>query len=343
MSSYVDRGHRAIRQLALVVTILTAVGCQSAVPAPLASSADATATSPIASASSRSGRDIPALANVPVYKGDAARTGVQAGPGPLAHPVEAWRTNIECAITDHTPVLGSGLLIVGCDAPRVIALDARTGAVRWSADLAGPMFGSAAIDDDALYVSDAGGRLTRRDLATGTEVWSIAVKPFSHPVIVAGRLYVGTRDGRVLGLDPADGSERWSWQAPSGVGEIIASVAEDAVYASADDGNLYSVSLKDGTERWHHHVLSGRVSSPAVSSDTVFVSALQSGEQRAGGLYALDPDTGKERWRFESPSGDQAAPPTFSDGVVYAPSRNDGLFALDAATGSVRWSVPGIG
>jgi outer membrane protein assembly factor BamB len=280
---------------------------------------------------------MPAFADVPVYKADAARTGVMRGPGPVNAPEEAWRTPLDCAVTDHTPVLADGLVLVGCDAPKLFAVDARTGARRWTAPLDGAVLGSPGVADGVVFAADLNGSLTAIDLETGEERWAVPVHPFRHPGVVDGTLYVGTTDGRVLGLDPATGHERWAWRAPAGVKEITATVVGDTVFASADDGHLYAVALADGSTLWRHRVLSGRVSTPAVTSGVVYVSGLQNGSGRAGGLYALDRATGAELWRTESPSGEQLAPPTVADGVVYAPARNDGLFALDAATGSVRW------
>jgi outer membrane protein assembly factor BamB len=144
-------------------------------------------------------------------------------------------------------------------------------------------------------------------VATGAERWSAKVDPFRFPGVVDGTLYTGTTVGSVLGLDPATGAVRWSWQAPAGVREVVSTVVGDTLYAGADDGQLYAVALTDGSIRWRYRLPSGRVSTPAVSGDTVYVSALQNGGGRAGGLFALDAATGAVRWSAESPSGEQVA------------------------------------
>jgi outer membrane protein assembly factor BamB len=283
---------------------------------------------------------LPALADVPFYKADNARTGVHPGPGPLAEPVEVWRTGLDCAAGDRTGVIGSGLFLVGCDDERLTALDARTGATRWTAELDGPVRGSPGVADGTVYVADSGGSLTSLDLASGEPRWSVEIRPMTHPVMVDGTVYVGTEDGRFLGLDPAAGSITWEWQAPAGVTDVSGTVVDDTAYVAAGDGNLYAVSLSEGTERWHFAVRSGRVSTPAIVDDTVFVASLQHGNEPAGELYALDRTTGTDRWRFRTESGRQVAPPATADGVVYSPSSDDGLFAFGAADGSIRWQVP---
>src|SRR5688572_29982306 len=76
--------------------------------------------------------ELPPLGDVPMYKASLDRNGVQPGPGPVAEPVEAWSHALGCMIGDRTPALADGLLIVGCDASLLRAVDARTGEERWT-------------------------------------------------------------------------------------------------------------------------------------------------------------------------------------------------------------------
>jgi outer membrane protein assembly factor BamB len=291
---------------------------------------------PLSVAAQTSDTQPPPLGDIPTYKGDPARTGEHPGPGPLTEPVEVWRAQIECANgRSFAPVLGDGLLIVGCDANRVMAIDAHTGIERWRADLGGPIQGSAGIADGAVYVSAAGGPFVSLDLATGTIRWTKDIHPTRHPVVVDGTLYVGTEDGRYLGLDPADGAERWSWQAPVGVSQVAGTVVGDTAYLGPDDGKLHAISIADGSERWQFQAISGQVSTPAIGTDTVYVASLQRDETPAGELYALDRATGEVVWRFRTPTGNQIAPPTLADGVVYSPSQDQGLFAFAATDGTI--------
>ena len=50
--------------------------------------------------------------DVPMYRGDAARTGVMPGPGPAGQPVELWRFQVQGEIHSAPAVLG-GVLYIG--------------------------------------------------------------------------------------------------------------------------------------------------------------------------------------------------------------------------------------
>ncbi len=323
----------------LVATIVS--GCGGVSPGQALPS-QAGAPSPVAqeSAAPSALTARPPIVDVPFYKGDTARSGVHPGPAPTTKPVEVWRTEIGCALGNRTGVIGAGLLITGCDAATVVALDASTGQLRWTASVDGQSLGSPAIAAGAVYVADSAGAFTSLDLASGKVRWTVPIPAIRHPVVVDDTVYLGTSDGRFLGLATSDGSTSWSWQAPEGVKEAAGTVVDDAAYIGTDDGKLRVIGLADRAERWSYQVISGGVSTPAITADTVFVASLQTGEEPIGELYALDRVTGKDRWRYRTISGNQVAPPTVAGDAVISPSSADGLFAFDAARGTVRWQAP---
>ncbi|HET8785670.1 MAG TPA: PQQ-binding-like beta-propeller repeat protein [Candidatus Limnocylindrales bacterium] len=295
------------------------------------------ATSPAEPGATAAAATLPPIADIPYYKADAARSGLQPGPGPLVQPVQAWRVELGCSAGGATTgVVGDGLLIVGCDAPRVSAIDLATGSIRWAKDIDGPVEG-AAIDGGTAYVADMGGGLTAIDLASGGVGWHIrrdggGETRFWSPVVSGGVVYAASHDGRFVGYDADDGSEVWSWAAGTGVASIGGTVFDGTAYISGDDGYQRAISIADGHEEWSFRTLSDVVSSVSISDAAVFVAA-----QGAGVLYALDRGTGAELWRYQSPTGAQVAPPVNADGVVYAPSMPDGLVAVDAHDGRLLW------
>lgn len=140
---------------------------------------------------------IPAMADIPTYKATPGRTGEHPGPGPVAEPVEVWSRSVECLVGDRTPALASGLLLVTCDVPKLVALDARTGAVRWTSDLAGSALLTPSVADGVVYVGTSAKTFDAIDLATGKQRWSV---PLEHDEAFGHRGRSGLRrcNGRTV-------------------------------------------------------------------------------------------------------------------------------------------------
>src|SRR5215217_2424892 len=110
-----------------------------------------------------------------MFRGNAARTGDQPGPGPVGEPVLHWRFHAG-DIVSSSPVLAGGVLYVGS--------------------------GSFAARTGTLYAIDA---------ANGTERWSVNLTGFvtSSPAVANGLVYAGSMDGGFVAVDAATGAERW--------------------------------------------------------------------------------------------------------------------------------------
>ncbi|GGT12817.1 serine/threonine-protein kinase [Streptomyces griseoviridis] len=112
----------------------------------------------------------------------------------------------------------------------------------------------AAVHEDTVYVTGAGGTLLAVDLAAGKRRWSLetGVSRGSAPVTDGRRVYVAAPDGRLLGVDartgrllgqtaprPAADADRVTAALPAPV------LAGGRVYAGAPDGTVFAV---DGRE-----------------------------------------------------------------------------------------------
>src|SRR6266511_4897818 len=94
-----------------------------------------------------------ARADWPVYGHDLANSRSASGDGPAADAVggmqRAWTFKSSNGDFTGTPVVAGGTLVAGTELGSIYALDAVTGAERWSRDLGQQINGSAAIDLDA--------------------------------------------------------------------------------------------------------------------------------------------------------------------------------------------------
>jgi outer membrane protein assembly factor BamB/class 3 adenylate cyclase len=101
----------------------------------------------------------------------------------------------------HMGGLANGVVYAVSDDGNVYALDAATGARRWTAHTNGSIGTLAGLVDDIVYVSSADQTIRALDAMTGEQLWSITVKGIpTMPAVIDGRVIVGTSLGRVVAI-----------------------------------------------------------------------------------------------------------------------------------------------
>jgi len=174
------------------------------------------------------------------------------------------------------------------------ALNATNGAVVWSFNLGGSFFWSAACyENGRVFAINGSGLLRSFDGATGTVNWSVQLPgQFSFsapPTVFDGVIYV------------------------SGAGS---------------GGTVYAVNADSGAVIWTAPVMNGDTSSPAVTSDGVYVS------YSCPNVYKLDPATGALIWHYSTGcSGGGGKTPALFDGLLYVRDSSDTIF--DSQTGQI--------
>lgn len=128
------------------------------------------------------------------------------------------------------PLVNNGVMFVSTPNNQVMALDARTGAVRWRFRVPPPegaVLGHAtsrgvALFEDKVYFASIHAVLYALDARTGKEVWKTTVADNSQgyymtlaPLVAGGKVMVGASGGErgvrgfVAAFDPATGKEAW--------------------------------------------------------------------------------------------------------------------------------------
>ncbi len=277
--------------------------------------------------------------NWPMLNGDPTHTGDNPfenvlSPSTVLGLHEAWTARVG-TYSDESPVVVDGVVYVGADSnDHLWALDASTGAVRWTFPTGGPVDSTPAVSAGAVFVTSYFGDLFAVDAGTGAELWShpIGNYAFSSPAVADGVVYVGGGDDESLhALDAATGAELWSFNTGSYVGSSPA-VAHGVVYVGSLDHNVYAVDAETGTELWRYLTGDSVYSSPAVVDGVVYIGSDDHN------VYALDAATGTELW-MRATADMVNATPAVASGVVYVSSDDNNVYALDAATGSELWSV----
>lgn len=294
----------------------------------------------------------------PMFRGDAAHTGVSAAPMFRGQGGILWRYHTEGAIRG-SPAVTSTTVFVGSGDGTLSALDRRSGRPRWRFDAGDAVTASPAVGGGLVIAATHHGRIFAVRETTGQLVWSRrsgAALPLntypaggwdlwaSSPCISGSTVVIGGQDGLVYALELPTGKIRWTVRTGGRIRGTPA-VADGQVVIGSWDGRVYALDLASGKERWVHRTIGDTLDSkqagfdrralqgsPAVVDGAVYIGS------RDGGLYALDAATGERRWRFSHRGSWVVGSPAVQRGVVYVGS-SDGHFiqAVDAATGTERW------
>lgn len=198
------------------------------------------------------------------------------------------------------------------------------------------------IADGKVYVtvknaSGYGTMLYALNGTNGATLWSYALGGtyfWSAACYENGRVFAVNGDGLLRAFDGTAGNLIWSVQLPGQYSfSAPPTVSQGVVYVSGagSGGTVYAVNADSGAVLWTKSVMNGDNSSPAVTSDGVYVS------YSCPNVYKLDPATGAEIWHY-SPgcSGGGGKTPALYDGRLYVRDFSDTIF--DANTGSITGS-----
>ena len=249
-------------------------------------------------------------------------------------------------------------LLVGTGQNALLALDERTGAVRWRIPTRGSAMPTGAIAGGRLYHHDGAGYLTVIDPLHGKvtarfNVHSVASMSGLVPLPNGDMLTTGAHPNAVLAVDPRMGRIAWKTVFPSntsGAGDCPPASAGHYAFcnylAPANGGvrteldqpavqHMYAVDTRTGRVEWDVTTQSGpmtkynEASIPLVENGVVF-----SGNSCAPFMNALDARTGKIIWRrplLAVVKGGISA----KDGRIFFGDVDGHLWALNERTGAV--------
>lgn len=295
-----------------------------------------------------------------MFRGDAAHSGVYAGPGPRQFRGVKWKFATGDRVIS-SPVWQAGVLYFGSDDGNVYAVDAATGHQNWKFTTGGPVPASPAVAGDLVYFPSYDGKFYALEASTGRLRWKTATggerrfeakglhgmqprnqtiaDPYdiflSSPVVTGGAVYFGSGDGNLYALDAASGDVRWKFQ----TGDVVHSspaYAGGTLFFGSWDSYFYAVDAATGKEKWRFHggedaVVHNQVgfqSSPVVAAGVVYTGC------RDSNVYALDAATGKEKWRANNAGSWVISSPAVIRGKVLFATSDSSLFhAVDEGTG----------
>jgi outer membrane protein assembly factor BamB len=221
----------------------------------------------------------------------------------------------------------------------VISFHAGTGRIDWRRRI-GPSESSPLVADGVVYLGDWRGVVYALDAKTGATRWTFRTggRIKDAPALSAGTLYIGSYDHHVYALAAKTGRLRWKAAAQQRLGNrgtfySTPAVAYGRVYIGGTDGKVYSFGASSGKLRWSHGTGGYVYGSPAVWRKRVLVGSY------SGWFTALDAATGDVKWRFKA-DGPISGSATVLRGLVYFATLKRRTYALNAATGRLVWSFP---
>ncbi|MGY0501008.1 outer membrane protein assembly factor BamB family protein [Nocardia sp. FBN12] len=288
----------------------------------------------------------------------------KAEPEPLPGQI-LWQAKIR-PNTDSDgspPVVANGRVFLCGQDDRLHALDAATGAVRWSVEIGSKLADHSrvlVISNDTVVVNGERS-LIGFDATTGARRWATGALSGNDlsatndpPYVYAG---TGPSSGfNIVALDAESGTPRWTTPADTGGPGRMYFTAGNGVVAAVQGDSLFVLDSVSGAIRWRATV--GEVSAydpvdrPAIAADTVVVSKLRQPQIQVFDLASGEPlwalgtrgEFRADRGRYAVPDGDAVVlggtPEEYGGGT--APSTP--LESLDRRTGRKRWSkVSGAG
>ena len=250
-------------------------------------------------------------------------------------------------------------------ASQVVAVDLRTGEVRWHVPVHGVFVDVKAAGDNLVAITEARGRsgtkVSVRDPSDGREIVSreglgVFFVEVRDDLVVVEML---EQDGVVLAaFDRVTGLQRWATDVGGSEVELVGDVA---VMSSFDSVGIEAIGLATGEQLWQRDDLIGGGS----AGDTVLGAT-----ENQHLLVALDASTGTEQWSAEVDGPhrimerniwideaphewtlidiatgqrhsirveDVATEPLVETGDLGVLLRRDGIEAIDLVTGDVRW------
>ncbi|MDP5028960.1 outer membrane protein assembly factor BamB [Paraglaciecola sp.] len=196
-------------------------------------------------------------------------------------------------------------VFIGTENGEVIALDAKTGELKWQVSVKGEVIAAPAIDEGVVVLNTGSGMVFALDASSGETVWTyesevppLSLRGVSSPAAIGGGAIIGTATGKLVVNILSSGQTAWEQviTSASGVTELerivdIDSqplVAAGTIYVITYDGSLAAVEMRSGRVIWKRDYKSYRRLTMAGS--TLFLVDSNSN------VYALDARNGVELW-----------------------------------------------
>ena len=196
-----------------------------------------------------------------------------------------------------SPVVAGGRVVFGSGDHNVYALDAKTGAVKWTATTGYIFTATPLVSGGVVVIGDQGGNISGFDLATGKSLWSNAAGTIDVAAAAkADTAFLVAEDHCVYAFNIKSGQQLWQYNMDD-FAQFSPIIAGNLVIVANRAGQLLGLDAQTGRLAWKTELAGTPFSQPVLwPSKNAIV--LKIGDHEIG---AFDATSGKPRWRYTSP------------------------------------------
>jgi outer membrane protein assembly factor BamB len=229
--------------------------------------------------------------------------------------------------------------IAGAGPAKLVAMNRRTGKIRWAKRLSSASESSPLVVKERVFVGSQNGTVYAFAAKSGRLLWRYyAGGPVKGALAYSrGKLYLGDYGGSVTALRWRHGNVAWR---ASGYGQIYATpaVAFGRVYIGSKSGAVYALSAASGRRLWSHGLGGYVYAAPAVGAVKGMRPAVFIGSY-GGTFTALNARTGGVLWSRGGYGKISGAASVIGRIVYFSSLSARRTWALSAKTGRVLWSI----
>ena len=198
-----------------------------------------------------------------------------------------------------------GVLYVTSGVDEVLALDAKTGEVKWRRQLGGIIRAAPTVSAGKVFALSVDNKMYALDITDGSILWThegyaetLGLLGSPSPSVAGNIVIVPYSSGEIYALEAHSGTELWSGNVAFRGADSISSAIPDieafpvisrgAVFAGSNSGVLAADSLKQGVRFWEHEMSLSHT--PWIAGDFLYVLTEESQ------LAAVYIPSGKVKW-----------------------------------------------
>jgi outer membrane protein assembly factor BamB len=204
-----------------------------------------------------------------------------------------------------SPTVAGGMVFVGSGDQNVYALDAASGAVKWTFSTGDVVHASPAVANGVVYIGSWDRNLYAIDAASGKERWRYTtgndtviynqIGIASSAAVANGLVFVGGRDGKFHVVDAVTGKPKWIHDNRGGWTIASPAVHRGVVYFPTSDGTRFkALDAATGASKFDLQNKAISFSSPVIAGDVVYYGTSD------GWLNAVSITDGTLRARFQT-------------------------------------------